>query len=199
MRTQSLKKFKGRLARVNDQLCYHFFASAQARPTIDQLVVASPEALVSASFPENSFGPRIDIRNKLLPRFQRAATETLGGLALVSAVECILSYCDEIQTLRAQLTPSPGDSIKDEKAEEQLALKLTAWGSPPNIALTKSLAYLRLRRNQIAHVNTEPHPSLTSVTKNYGRVLSTYWAKQPTALKELSFTSQDFSVSTVVV
>lgn len=196
MRTPSLKKYKARLASVNDQLCFHFFASEQARPAIDHSVVSNPDDLVSTSFPTNSFAPRIDIRNKLLPKFQKAATETLGGLALVSAVECLLSYSDEIQSLRAKLIPTTDDALKHEKAEEQLSIKLTNWGGAPHTALTKSFAYLRLRRNHIAHVNQEPHQSLKDVTKNYGSMLSTYWNQQPATLPGLSFTSQNFSVST---
>jgi len=196
VKTQNLKRHKDRLARVNDQLCYHFFAAEQAKPAIHELIASKPDDLVSQSFPENSFSPRINIRNKFLPQFQQFATETLGGIALVSAVECLLSYSDEIQSLRAALIPSAADAIEHEKAEEQLSLKLTAWGSAPSIALTMSLAYLRLRRNHIAHVNQEPHPSLRSVTKNYGKLLSTYWAQQPTKLPGISFSSLVFSAGT---
>lgn len=196
MKTQSLKKYKDRLSKVNDQLCYYFFASEQARPAIDRLVASNPEDLVSASFPANVFGPRINIRNKLLPKFQSTATETLGGLALVSAVESLLSYSDEIQSFRAELIPTTADAIKHERSEDQLSLKLAHWGNAPHEALTKSLTYLRLRRNHIAHVNQEPHPSLRSLTKNYGIMLSTYWAQQPTNLPGLSFSSKNFSVNT---
>ena len=196
MRTRNLRKFKDRLAEVNDQLCYHFFASEQARPTIDPHVAASPEGFVSNTFPTNSFGPRIDIRNKFLPKFQKAATKTLGGLVLISAVEYILAYIDEIQSLRAELTPTSADALTHDKVEEQISLKLASWGFAPHTAPTRSLTYLRLRRNHIAHVNHEPHPSLKAVTKNYGGLLSNYWAQHPTTLPGLSFTSQDFSVST---
>lgn len=195
MKTPSLRKHKARLAAVNDQLCYHFFASEQARPAIDRFVASNPEDLVGASFPANPFGPRIDIRNKRLPDFQKKATSTLGGLALVSAVECLISYSDDIQSFRCLLTPSPADNLNHEKAEEQFSLKLTSWGSPPLASLTNSFAYLRLRRNHIAHVNDEPHPSLKSIIKNSGSSLSKFWSQQPTSLPGLFFTSHDFIVT----
>lgn len=196
MRTSGLKRYKARLAEVNDQLCFHFFASEQARPAIDQSVASHPDSLVTASFPTNAFAPRIDIRNKLLPKFQKSATETLGGIALVSAVECLLSYSDEIQSLRSEIIPTTYDALTHKKEEEQLSAKLTSWGAAPPTALTKSFAYLRLRRNHIAHANQEPHQSLKEITKNYGSMLTTYWSQQPTTLPALSFTGQNFSVST---
>jgi hypothetical protein len=196
VRTADLKRYKARLAEVNDQLCFHFFASEQARPAIDQSIASHPESLVTASFPTNSFAPRIDIRNKFLPKFQKSATETLGGIALVSAVECLLSYGDKIQSLRSEIIPTTYDALKHEKEEEQLSAKLTGWGAAPPTALTKSFAYLRLRRNHIAHANQEPHQSLKEITKNYGSMLTTYWSQQPARLPGISFTGQNFSVST---
>lgn len=195
MRTADLKRYKGRLAEVNDQLCFHFFASEQARPAINQVVASHPDSLVTASFPGNSFAPRIDIRNKLLPNFQKSAAETLGGVALVFAVECLLAYSDEIQSLRSEVIPTTYDALTHKKEEEQLSAKLTSWGAAPPTVLTKSFAYLRLRRNHIAHANQEPHQSLKELTKNYGSMLATYWSQQPTKLPSLSFTGQNFSVS----
>jgi hypothetical protein len=165
-------------------------------PAIDHSVTSTPDDLVSVSFSTNSFAPRINILNKNLPNFQKSATETLGGIALVSAVECVLSYSDEIQSLRAKLIPSVDDALRHEKAEEQLSAKLTNWGSAPPPALTKTFAYLRLRRNHIAHANQSPHQSLKEITKNYGTMISSYWNQQPTSLPGLSFASQTYSVNT---
>jgi hypothetical protein len=152
--------------------------------------------MVSATFPANPFAARIDVRNQFLPKFQKSATETLGGIALVSAVECVISYLDEIQFQRAEIIPSAFDTFKDEKAEEKISHKLTGWGAKPNLELTKTLAYLRLRRNHIAHANDDPHASLKAVTANYGNLLANHWAKQPSVLSDLQFTSQNYLVST---
>ncbi|MGE8228938.1 hypothetical protein [Stenotrophomonas hibiscicola] len=194
MQTAGLRGCKATLAKVNDQLCFHFFAAQQAGPAINQVLAEHPDRFVTESFPGNSFAPRINIRNKILPDFQKSATETLGGVALVFATECLLSYCDEIQSLRSEVVPTIHDVITHKKQEEQLSEKLTHWGAPPPVALTKSFAYLRLRRNHIAHANQDPHQSLKELTKNYGNMLSTYWGQQPTKLPGLSFASQDFSV-----
>lgn len=196
MRTKFLNRFKKRLASVNNQLCYHFFASEQARPGIDEAASLQPEKNVSASFPENSFSSRIDIRNRLLPGFHKVATETLGGIALVSGVECVLSHLDEIQDFRAELAPTIVDTFKHDKAEEKISHKLASWGAPPSLELTKTLAYLRLRRNHIAHANQDPHPSLKAVTAQYGNLLTNYWAQQPASLPDLQFTSKNYLVRT---
>lgn len=194
MQTAGLRGYKAALAKVNDQLCFHFFAAQQTGPAISQAAAEHPDRFVTESFPENSFSPRINIRNNSLPEFQKSAMETLGGVALVFATECLLSYSDEIQSLRSEVVPTIHDAITRRKQEEQLSEKLTHWGAPPPAALTKSFAYLRLRRNHIAHANQDPNQSLKELTKNYGSMLAAYWGRQPTKLPGLSFTSQDFSV-----
>jgi hypothetical protein len=193
LRTNKLKTYRQRLAETNDQLCYSYFSHEHLIASIQSIITTNPTQLTSVSFPDNQFAPRINVRNSDLKLFSDKAFFTLGHLTLVTSVEYLLSYLGEIESFRSSILPTQADTIEHEQPEEQLSQKLIAWRSPAPEPIIKTIAYLRLRRNHIAHANEEPHRSLKSLVKDHAHKLTTFWANQPTKLPGLSFRATNFS------
>lgn len=193
MKSKVLRKFESKLEDMNDQLCYFLFSDIEVNNIFSGLEPDASGSFTTEVYPENDFSERLHIKIEALPTFRTKAFHTLVSMSVIASVEYLLSYIEEIEELRANITPSVHDDIKDEKPEEQLNLKLSHWlGKAPESALIKTMAYLRLRRNHIAHVREEMSDGYRSLIKNDSNHLNTYWAKQPTKLSGFDFSKKTY-------
>lgn len=189
-----LRKFESKLEDMNDQLCYFLFSDNEVNSVLSKLEQGTSGAYTTEVFPENNFSERLHIKIEALPAFRTKAFHTLVSMSVIASVEYLLSYIGEIEEFRARVMPSVHDGVNNEKSEEQLRLKLKKWlGKEPESALIKTIAYLRLRRNHIAHVQEVANDAYSSLLKNDSNQLNTYWAKQSTELNGFDFSKKSFS------
>jgi hypothetical protein len=145
-------------------------------------------------YPNNEFSERLHVKIEALPEFRTRAFHSLVSMSVIASVEYLLSYIEEIEEFRANVIPSAHDDVTNEKPEEQLRLKLNSWlGEDPESAIIKTMAYLRLRRNHIAHVREKMSDGYSSLVKNDSNYLNNYWSKQPTELNGFDFSKMTFS------
>ncbi|WP_134082375.1 hypothetical protein [Thiohalophilus thiocyanatoxydans] len=176
MKTPILRKYEARLAEVNDQLIYFLFSDAEVEAHLEKNTKNNEDKYTTDIFPDNQFSERLHIKASALTEFRRKSFNTLVGVSLISAVEYLLYYIEEIEDYRASVLPSLHDSINDDKPEQQLASKIKAWGGNEiHSAIIKTIKYLRLRRNHIAHLGEEMTQDFSSLIKNDANHLNGYW------------------------
>jgi hypothetical protein len=197
MTTPLYRLYRAKIAEINDQLCYSYFSDAQAHHALERASVEEPAQLTTTTFPDNPIAPRIRIRNGALPAFRARAIATMAGMAFMTATEHMLRYMSEIQTFRDELSPLTLDLDKDTPPEDGLGIRMRAWGHSIDDPLVKTIRYLRLRRNQIAHANEAPHQAFLTSIRNDGRFLQKYWDAQPTKLPGLNFSQKEASSFTM--
>jgi len=195
MKTPILRKYETKLVEVNDQLCYFLFSDAEVEAHLDKTTAESGEAFTTNIFPDNRFSERLHIKVSALPLFRKQAFHTTAGVSLIAAVEYMLYYIEEIERYRAKVLPSVHDSLHSNKPEEQLENKLKEWsGKAPNNAIIKTIKYLRLRRNHIAHLNDEMSQDFKSLIRNDATQLNNYWKSRETEIYDFDFAKTDFSL-----
>ncbi|PSU90890.1 hypothetical protein C0W35_16070 [Photobacterium kishitanii] len=193
MKSQVLRKFEAKLEDMNDQLCYFLFSDVEVNKFFSQLTHNVASTYTTELFSENEFSERLHIKIEALPTFRTKAFHTLVSMSVIASVEYLLSYIEEIEEFRANVKASFHDAITDKKPEEQLKQKLSHWlGEDPESAIIKTIAYLRLRRNHIAHVREDMSDGYRSLIKNDSNHLNNYWAKQTTELNGFDFSQQSY-------
>lgn len=194
MKSQVLRKFESKLEDMNDQLCYFLFSDVEVNNIFSELGRGVSGTYTTEVYPDNEFSERLHVKIETLPEFRAKAFHTLVSMSVIASVEYLLSYIEEIEEFRANVIPSVHDDITDKKPEEQLSLKLSNWlGENPESAIIKTMAYLRLRRNHIAHVREEMSDGYHSLVKNDANHLNAYWSKQSTELNGFDFSRKSFS------
>jgi len=194
MRTPTLRKYESKLVEVNDQLCYFLFSDSEVVTHLSNSIKDSDSRFTTEAFPDNKFSERLHIKVEALPLFREKAFHTLVGMSLITAVEYILNYIEEIEKYHSYVAPCDHDSIKDNKPEEQLKKKIKGWlGTGPEIAIIKTIRYLRLRRNHIAHVRDEMSQEFSSLLKNDSNLLNSYWMAKPSELYDFNFSKEEYS------
>lgn len=194
MKSQVLRKFESKLEDMNDQLCYFLFSDIEINNVFSQLETNVAGKYTTEVFSKNEFSERLHIKIEALPEFRTKAFHTLVSMSVIASVEYLLSYVEEIEEFRSNVIASIHDAITDKKPEEQLRRKLTHWlGEDPDGAVIKTMAYLRLRRNHIAHVREEMSDGYRSLIKNDSNYLNNYWAKQTTELNGFDFSQQSYA------
>lgn len=194
MKSHILRRFESKLEDMNDQLCYFLFSDVEVNNIFSELTDDVLDSFTTEVFFENEFSKRLHIKIEALPEFRKKAFHTLVSMSVIASVEYLLSFIEEIEEFRAQITPSVHDEIKNKKPEEQLKLKLTNWlGNEPESAIIKTMKYLRLRRNHIAHVREELSDGFRSLIKNDSNQLNTYWSIQPTELNGFDFAKKSYA------
>lgn len=194
MKSQVLRKFEAKLEEMNDQLCYFLFSDVEVENVFSKLSHELASTYTTEVFSENEFSERLHIKIEALPAFRTKAFHTLVSMSVIASVEYLLSYIEEIEEFRASVETSIHDAITDKKPEEQLKQKLSHWlGEVPESAIIKTIAYLRLRRNHIAHVREDMSEGYRSLIKNDSNHLNNYWAKQATELNGFDFSLQSYA------
>lgn len=194
MKTPILQKYESRLVEVNDQLCYFLFSDAEVEAHLAKNTSEIATKFTTDIFPDNRFSERLHIKVSTLSIFRKQALNTLVGVSLIAAVEYMLYYIEEIESYRASVLPSVHDSLRNDKPEEQLANKLKEWlGKAPDRAIIKTIKYLRLRRNHIAHLSEEMSQDFNSLVKNDAHHLNSYWKSKKTEIYDFDFSNPNFS------
>ncbi|MDV6315207.1 hypothetical protein [Idiomarina sp. HP20-50] len=194
MKSQVLRRFESKLEDMNDQLCYFLFSDIEVNKILSKLEHDVLDAYTTDVYNNNEFSERLHVKIEALPEFRARAFHSLVSMGVIASVEYLLSYIEEIEEFRAYVMPSDYDDVTDKKPEEQLRVKLSNWlGEDPESAVIKTMAYLRLRRNHIAHVREEMSDGYSSLVKNDSNYLNNYWSKQPTELNGFDFSKISFS------
>lgn len=179
---------------MNDQLCYFLFSDIEVNNIFSELKQDASDSFTTEIFSENEFSKRFHIKIDALPEFRNKAFHTLVSMIIIASVEYLLSFIEEIEKFRSKVIPSVHDTIKDMKPEEQLRLKLTSWlSSEPERPIIKTIKYLRLRRNHIAHVREDLNEEYHSLIKNDSNHLNIYWSKKITELKGFDFAKKSYA------
>jgi hypothetical protein len=198
MKTPTLRKYESKLVEVNDQLCYFLFSDIEAESQIRKASVNAGVAFTTEIFPNNKFSERLHIKVDSLPSFREKAFHTLVGMSLISAAEYLFSYIEDIETYHSFVNPSAYDLISEEKPEEQLSQKMKGWqGHEMDSAIIKTIKYLRLRRNHIAHAREEMNDGFSSLVKNDANFLNRYWDSKTTELYNFDFSKKEYSIFSV--
>jgi hypothetical protein len=191
MTTPYFKKFRKQVSEVNDQLCYFYFSDAQSLAELQRASIEAPDALTVETFTSNPFVRRLCVRNDALAVFRAKAMSTMAGVALVFAVEALLRYLEKLQDFGEELSPSGAVFDKDTVAEDRLTGRLEAWHGQLDTPIVKTIRYLRVRRNQVAHDNRTPHKAYVDAIRNDAHLLEKYWLSQPIKLPGLDFAQLD--------
>ncbi|WP_201566336.1 hypothetical protein [Psychrobacter immobilis] len=194
MKSYILRRFDSKLEEMNDQLCYFLFSDVEVNNVFSKLTLDVSDSFTTEVFLENEFSKRLHIKVDALAELRNKSFHTLVSMSVIASVEYLLSFVEEVEKFRSQIVPSVYDEIKDKEPEEQLKLKLTGWlGNEPENGIIKTIKYLRLRRNHIAHAREELSEGYRSLIKNDSNYLNTYWSKKTTELKDFDFAKRSYA------
>ncbi len=194
MKSRELRKFESKLEDMNDQLCYFLFSDTEVARVLSEVKENLQEEFTTDVFSENEFSKRLHIKIKALPDFRAKAFHTLVSMSVIASVEYLLNYIEEIEEFRSKVMPSVHDGIENSKPEEQIKQKLTNWlDKEPESEIIKTIAYLRLRRNHIAHVEEDMNGVFSTLIKNDSNNLNKYWLKQATELNSFDFSHKSYA------
>ena len=201
MKSQILRKFESKLEEINDQFCYFLFSDVEISNIFLELAPDISNSFTTEVFPKNEFSNRLNVEINALSEFRNKSFHTLVSMNVIASVEYLLSFIDEIESFRSEIMFSGEPEINSNITEEQLEIKLTNWlGRKPESAIIKTIKYLRLRRNHIAHVRKDLSKEYYSLIKNDSNHLNTYWSKQSTKLNGFDFSKEsclEFDVNEV--
>lgn len=194
LKSRELRKFESKLEDMNDQLCYFLFSDIEVSRVFSEVIEDHPEVFTTDVFSENEFSERLHIKIEALPDFRAKAFHTLVSMSVIASVEYLLNYIEEIEEFRSKVMPSVHDGIENSKPEEQIKEKLKNWlGKEPESEIIKTIAYLRLRRNHIAHVEEDMNGVFSTLVKNESNNLNKYWLKQATELNGFDFSRKSYA------
>ena len=183
-------RFVKQLIRVNDQLCFAALGRHEFGRTLGELVRASPKEFTTAAFADNPYAKRLYRQMADMPEFAMKSEQTELQMGVIAGVEYALAYVDEVEAFRRSARPSDADLISTDAPEDQLFAKMTRWlGREPEKETYRSLGYLRLLRNQYAHVNDDPSPAFARYVAKHAHHLQRYWDNGITDLGAVSFRS----------
>lgn len=194
LKTPVLRRYESNQFDINDQLCYYLFADAEVEQHLNAKSASIDERFTTEVFTKNNYAERLHVKISALSDFRRKSFNTFSGITLISSIEYLLNYIDEIQDFRSKIAPSVADQESDEKPEIQLEKKLNYWIESDEIkGLIKTIKYLRLRRNHIAHVRASLTDDLKSLVRNDSNYLNKYWGGKRTNIYDFDFSNMNMS------
>ncbi len=195
MRKTPIKNlYLDRLAKVNDQLCYFHFADEELRQGLDR-VQHDASAMTTDAFPRNEYAKRIHVRFDSLLDFSNRARAVSAGTSITLGVEHLLSYISDMVQLKHEISRVPAVHNDTDSPEDYLAKSLQAWGVAmvnPITGFIKTIKYLRIRRNHIAHARIRPTNRCRQFIRQHSHELNRFWNER-TAMDGLDFASEDIS------
>ena len=175
-KTPPLGEMLAKFNAYNDQLWYYSFATEQLNSLVMSLEHDAQVAFTTEVFPRNSKAPKIHIRVSALPEFGRVSYQTALGAFISGAYETAVSYMEEALRHLHLYGTSDLQPTSAEVPEDRLRNGIRAnGGDPGDDAVWRTLAYCRLRRNQIVHLRDEPTDELRKLVRYKGRDLNSYW------------------------
>jgi hypothetical protein len=164
-----------RISDLGDQLHYMAFATRLVDDALASVPAKARQEFTPAVFRSNEKARAINVRVVDLPAFAAAALLTGFGAVVTAAYEACDSYLTELPSLLGRLGRSTLAYTTEEVSEDTLYNVFQAAGLGVDRERIETLQYLRLRRNQIAHLRAEPTRELASLVRNRGTFLSRYW------------------------
>ncbi|MCG9710938.1 hypothetical protein L1D46_19395 [Pseudoalteromonas sp. Isolate3] len=194
LKTPALRRYESNQININDQLCYYLFADKEVEQHLNAKTDLVDEKYTTEVFTTNNYAERLHVKISALGDFRQKSFHTFCGITLISSIEYLLSYVDDIQEFRSRIEPSAIDKETDEKPEIQLEKKLKSWIESDEIkGLIKTIKYLRLRRNHIAHVRSSLSDDLKALIKNDSNYLNKFWGKKKTNIYDFDFSNMNIS------
>jgi len=183
--------FKRKLAVVNDQLCYHLFADKEVEHRLSEKGIDCEGEYTSSLFPDNEFSQRLNVKQSQLAKFRNDVGDANKAVCLVLGTEYLLSFIEEVELFREEVVPGSPQKIFCDAAENQLLQKLLIWERRPvERPIFRTVTYLRLRRNHLAHARTELSSDLKRITSQESTELNSYWGKRRTKLDGFDFSDK---------
>lgn len=194
-RTSLLKKYERILVEVNDQLCYYLFSDHELGKLVTGFEDSISHTYTTEQFPDNPYSTRIHIPIEGIPLFRQKALNSLLASNLLACIEYLLEYISEVQSFREKVVVLGTQNTPTDKApEDKLNTNIKKWSSNTlDSSFVKTLQYLRLRRNHIAHVNDSLSAELNSLIKNSSNLLNQYWESKGVNLFGFNFSSAKVS------
>jgi len=176
-KTYFLKNHVDKIDALNDQLWYYLFATDELNR---QLVAFSDKAKDNFTidlFKTNPHSKRIHVKVSSLPKHQKENKNLTFGAYFATCYEISSKYLKTVfDTLKSfnSLTSYNWDNRK-EPEKNLLSLLTRETLDVPNLNITDTFTYLRLRRNHFTHIIETPNPKLTSFITTICPRLNTYW------------------------
>jgi len=178
-KTPLLLETRQRLRELGDQLWCSCLAQELLAQGARLVLDNKGDVLAAAAFPNSKKAPRINIRVSELARFSERTLATGLGAVITAAYEVCESYCSELPVVLQRLGAREFGYEKRQVPEETLRTALeTAGVSPIPAEVFLTFKYLRLRRNQIAHLREEPTDELATLVRQRGTHLMRYWGHE---------------------
>jgi hypothetical protein len=164
-----------RLSALNDQLCYMTFADQEIEGLLRR-IDRNPEAFTGEAFPDNPRAARIYVRLKELTAFRHLSLATGFGAIVVASYETVAGYMSQAQSLLETLGQFPPVVTPQDTPEDTFQAALTASRAVPlDREVLETIAYLRLRRNQLSHARETPGNALATLVRQRGTHLDRFW------------------------
>ena len=175
-KTPLILEARQRLRAFGDQLYYHAFVDELAWAGLTSHVDADDKRFTSDVFPSNAKAPRIHVPLSRLPAFRDAALSVEFGAVIVASYEVADSYAFQLPQLLARLAVQSVADRYSDVAEDNMRSALSAAGAQlPEAEVFETFKYIRLRRNHIAHLRSEPTKELSELIRQRGTHLMRYW------------------------
>lgn len=188
-KTVLLKKYVDSLAALNDQLCFFQFNRNELNKKLSDFGEKTGELFTPDVFANNSFAPRINVRIKELPNFQKLNEKFTFGSYLSTSYEVVSYFIKDSLQLLSEINTSTFQVTDDRQLEKKFFLTLGSSGcTQPDIELITTLKYIRLRRNHFTHLAESISDQLKTLVNSLGSQLNSYWSN---AISELDFSNQN--------
>lgn len=172
-RTAAKKRTLRQLADLNDQYCYLSLVDARFFPQIAEAAIANPELYTTDLYPEELAAERLHVRVGQIAQFRHDTGDIARAAFFSTSYEAVRQYLlDACHDLGADSLPQ-GVAV-----EKHLVERFASLGHLLDNCLHHLLAYLRLRRNQVAHRLPRGNEELRALVKYHGPELNERWATE---------------------
>lgn len=192
MKTPLRNLYIDRLAEVNDQLCYFHFVDEELRQVLNQGSFDEAD-MTTDVFPDNPFSSRIHVKIGSLGGFRERSRASVAGTSVAFGVEHLLSFLDDLLDLKCRVSGLDKIENDADSIEDYLSKCLTNWGvtlASPTTDFLKTVRYLRLRRNHIAHVRDSLTDGFEQFIRQNSHHLNKFWNAR-TSMPGFDFADQN--------
>jgi hypothetical protein len=188
-KTYFLKNHIAKIDALNDQLWYYLFATDELNRQLNSFSDKAKDNFTIDLFKTNPHSTRIHVKVSSLPKHQKENKNLTFGAYFATCYEISSKYLrtafDTLKTFNS-LTLYNWDNRKE--PEKNLISLLNKEGLlVPNVNITDTFTYLRLRRNHFTHIIETPNPKLSGFITATCPSLNTYWQNSG-SISNLDFT-----------
>ena len=188
-KTYFLKDHIEKIDSLNDQLWYYLFATDELNRQLNAFSDKAKDNFTIDLFKTNPYSKRIHVKISSLPKHQKENKNLTFGAYFATCYEISSKYLriafDTLKTFNS-LTLYNWDNGK-EPEKNLISLLNKAGLMVPNMDITDTFTYLRLRRNHFTHIIEIPNPRLSRFITATCPRLNFYWQTAGT-ISDLDFT-----------